>query len=65
MIKLPKQMRPIILGENLGVIFHTRSISDVSMRQTDGNNFIITSMLFMQHFQDSPSPIPVSWFVEK
>lgn len=29
MIKLPKQMQPIILGENLGVVFHTRSISVV------------------------------------
>ena len=35
-----------------------------SMRQTYRYDFSITSMLFMQHFQDSPSPIPVSWFVE-
>ena len=38
--------------------------SFASVRQTYRYDFIITSMLFMQHFQDFPSPIPVSWFVE-
>lgn len=51
------------IHDSIVVLSMNRS-RDVSMRQTYRYDFIITSMLFMQHFQDPPSPIPVSWFVE-
>jgi hypothetical protein len=49
MIKLPKQMQPIILGENLGVVFHTRSISVVIQwrisREAVSHDFIAMALI--------------------